>query len=65
MTPAIAASNWRRGRREYRHRLGNCARLLFVGTLPPGTYIEIRCPACGRLHIIDVPFTPGGVDSEQ
>lgn len=45
----------RRYRREYRHRLGECSRLLFVGYLPPGTHIEMRCPACGRMHVIDVP----------
>lgn len=41
-------------RREYRHHSGQCGRLLFVGYLPAGTHIEIRCPACGRLHVIDV-----------
>lgn len=45
----------RRYRREYRHRLGECSRLLFVGYLSPGTHIEMRCPACGKLHVIDVP----------
>jgi len=39
-------------RREYRHRAPDCSRLLFVGYLPPGAYIEIRCPACGRMHVI-------------
>lgn len=56
----------RRYRREYRHRLGECSRLLFVGYLPPGTHIEMRCPACGRMHVIDVPAaaTVAVVDSE-
>lgn len=43
-----------RARREYRHRAPQCSRLLFNGYLPPGTYIEIRCPACGRMHVIQV-----------
>ena len=46
---------WRHARREYRHRLESCSRLLFVGYLPPGTHIEIRCPSCGRMYVIDVP----------
>lgn len=49
-------------RREYRHRAGQCSRLLFVGYLPPGTHIEIRCPACGRIHVIRVGES---VDTEQ
>ena len=53
----------RRGaRREYRHRAEHCSRLLFVGYLPPGTHIEIRCPACGRIHVIHVE---PAVDMEQ
>lgn len=62
---AVAA---RRGaRRQYRHRAAQCSRLLFVGYLPPGTYIEIRCPACDRIHIIRVPPEEGDmvIDSEQ
>lgn len=45
---------WRHTRREYRHAARECSRLLFVGYLPPGTHIEIRCPACGRMHVIQV-----------
>lgn len=61
----LAALPARNGaRRAYRHRGGQCSRLLFVGHLPPGTYIEIRCPACGRLHVIYVTEA-GLVDSEQ
>lgn len=53
-------------RREFRHRAGDCGRLLFVGYLPPGTHIEIRCPACGRIHVIHVePAGPAIVDMEQ
>lgn len=59
MTTAIATlAPRRRYRREYRHRLGECSRLLFVGYLPPGTHIELRCPACGRMHVIDIPASP-------
>ena len=52
---------WRRRKREYRHR--PCGRLLFVASLPPGTRIEIRCPACGQMHIIDVPVPVPPADS--
>lgn len=45
---------WRHARREYRHTARECSRLLFIGHLAPGTYIEIRCPACGRMHVIQV-----------
>ena len=46
-------SPYRTLRREYRHRYQDCSRLLFVGYLAPGTRIEIRCPACGRMHVIE------------
>jgi len=46
-------------RRAYRHRVRDCGRLLFVGYLPPGTYIEIRCPTCGRIHVIQVTGDEG------
>ena len=68
MTEAIGATSVtttparRMARREYRHRAAQCSRLLFVGYLPPGTHIEIRCPACGRIHVIHVE---PGVDMEQ
>jgi hypothetical protein len=74
-TAAIAIGPWRRARREYRHAAAQCSRLLFVGYLPPGTHIEIRCPACGRVHVIDVAGGdkwsdestdgPPAVDTEQ
>lgn len=58
---AISAPRpWRRTRREYRHRAGACGRLLFVAYLPPGTHIEMRCPACGRMHVIDIPAAADG-----
>lgn len=57
VTP-VAATSWRHARREFRHRTNKCSRLLFVGYLPPGTYIEIRCPACGRIHVIEVAADP-------
>lgn len=55
MTTIPTAAPRRRYRREYRHRAAGCSRLLFAGYLPPGTHIEMRCPACGRMHVIDVP----------
>lgn len=67
-TAVITAAGWRHARHEYRHRGGQCSRLLFVGYLPPGTHIEIRCPACGRMHVIDVPPAPAAavvIDTEQ
>lgn len=54
VTTLTAAPAHRNARREYRHRASDCGRLLFVGYLPPGTHIEIRCPACGRVHVIRV-----------
>ncbi len=44
--------------RDYRH---HCGRLLFRGRLPPGTYIEIRCPKCGLMHPIDARLRGTGV----
>jgi phage FluMu protein Com len=41
-------------RRDYRH---HCNRLLFRGSLPSGTYIEIRCPKCGRMHVLNANTT--------
>jgi hypothetical protein len=49
----IVSHIWRQIRREYRHRSGHCSRLLFTGYLGPGTRIEMRCPACGRIHVIE------------
>ena len=46
-------SPYRMQRREFRHRYQDCSRLLFVGYLAPGSRIEIRCPSCGRMHIIE------------
>lgn len=37
---------------DYRHKPG-CGRLLFRGRLVVGTVIQIRCPKCGQLHVID------------
>lgn len=54
----ILSSSRRNARRAYHHRARNCSRLLFTGYLPPGTYIEIRCPACGIMHVIQVQDTP-------
>lgn len=48
-----AAATFRQARREFRHRDSRCGRLLFVGYLAPGTRIEIRCPKCGRLHVVE------------
>lgn len=31
----------------------SCGRLLFRGLLAAGSVIEIRCPRCGRMHVID------------
>lgn len=59
-TSSLTTSSRYHTRREYRHRASDCARLLFVGYLPPGTRIEIRCPSCGRMHVIEVE-----VDIEQ
>lgn len=61
MTAVAAPAPWRRRKREYRHR--PCGRLLFVASLPPGTHIEIRCPACGQMHVIDAPAAPLPVES--
>lgn len=36
---------------DYRHRA--CGRLLFRGVLMVGTVIEVRCPKCGKMHVID------------
>lgn len=52
--PRLAA--WRADRVEYRHGTASCQRKLFDAYLPPGTYIEIRCPKCGRMHVISVPL---------
>lgn len=62
VTTLVAAPAHRNARREYRHRSASCSRLLFTGYLPPGTYIEIRCPSCDRIHIIRVD---GDVDIAQ
>jgi len=43
--------------RQYRHRSETCSRLLFKGYLPPGTHIRVQCPACGKMHHIDVPLS--------
>ncbi len=59
-TEATFISSRYHARREYRHRAKDCGRLLFVGYLPPGTRIEIRCPSCGRMHVIEVE-----IDIEQ
>lgn len=66
-TAVVAVAPRRRYRREYRHRLGECSRLLFVGYLAPGTHIELRCPACGKMHVIDIPPAPAArqIDIEQ
>ena len=53
-TGSLLLSSRYHARREYRHRAKDCGRLLFVGYLPPGTRIEIRCPSCGRMHVIEV-----------
>lgn len=58
MTATLTLSTWRHVRHEYRHRQAQCSRLLFVGYLPPGTHIEMRCPSCGRMHVIDIPAAP-------
>lgn len=63
VTHMAAVPSRRAARREYRHRTPQCSRLLLVGYLPPGTHIEIRCPACGRVHVIDVDAAV--VDMEQ
>ena len=39
---------WRHARREYRHRLESCSRLLFVGYLPPGTHIGVSPYSAGK-----------------
>lgn len=65
MPAAVEGVGWRRARQEYRHRGRQCSRLLFVGFLPPGTHIEIRCPACGRMHVIHVPSAAELVDTEH
>ena len=49
----LVAVAWRPMRREYRHRAGHCSRLLFTGILAPGSRIEIRCPACDKMHVIE------------
>ncbi len=49
----VTVTAWRPMRREYRHRAGQCSRLLFTGILAPGSRIEIRCPACDRMHVIE------------
>ena len=54
VTGTLLLSSRYHARREYRHRARDCGRLLFVGYLPPGTRIEIRCPSCGRMHVIEV-----------
>ena len=54
VTGSLLLSSRYHARREYRHRARDCGRLLFVGYLPPGTRIEIRCPSCGRMHVIEV-----------
>lgn len=54
MTVATLAHAHNHVRRDYRHRAPDCTRLLFTGYLPAGTYIEMRCPACGRMHVIRV-----------
>lgn len=48
--------------RDYRH---TCGRLLFRGRLSPGTRIEIRCPKCGRIHIIEVLDTSVPIQLSQ
>ncbi len=47
-------------RRDYRH---HCNRLLFRGSLAVGTKIQIRCPKCGLMHVIDV--RPGKIANGQ
>jgi len=54
VTQTVVFATMRPIRREYRHHSGRCGRLLFAGYLPAGTHIEIRCPACGRMHVIEV-----------
>ena len=48
--------------RQYRHRSERCSRLLFKGHLPPGTHIRVQCPACGKMHHIDVPLNGQNVN---
>ena len=48
--------SYRRRKQDYRHRSQTCNRLLFSGFLAAGTEIEIRCPACGRMHVIRAPL---------
>ena len=35
----------------------NCGRLLFRAAIPTGLLLEIRCPKCGKLHVIDTRLT--------
>jgi hypothetical protein len=36
----------------------NCGRLLFRAVIPLGLYLEIRCPKCGRVHVVDTRLGP-------
>lgn len=40
-------------RHDYRH---HCNRLLFRAYLAPGTNIQIRCPKCGQMAVIQSPL---------
>ena len=39
--------------RPHDYRCRHCARLLFRCWLEPGSFVEIRCPRCGRLSVVE------------